>query len=255
MQTTIVTGFSKNGYEEYGERFLDTFNIFNASEMPLHIYTSGMPLTFSCSLCEQFEQSDIGGLDEFISDWSSDPRFSGKSPTDGWNGKERVNGYSYRFDAIKFCKMVFTMWWAAHTIADDSIFVSEYMIWLDGDTVVRKIIIPNIASQALPDGYDFAYLGREPKHTETGFLVFRLPEALPILDSWVKFYMSGEFTHQKEWHSAFLFDRAREKHPEIKGYNLTPGGRGHVIHQCWVGSIFDHCKGNRKIRGRSPEAK
>ncbi len=248
METTIVTGFSGKGFAEYGLRFLKTFEAFNPGHRLL-LYTDGTPALSSNAL-EQVEQRSIYDLSSFLSRWEGSKTCSGKAPVPGWNDKEKKNGYSYRFDAWKFCKMVYTMWAAAHRITEPC-----YMIWLDGDTVVRRDIPKNLAERALPAGYDYAYLGREPKHTETGFLVFRLPEALPILDAWAAFYTSDSFTGQKEWHSAFLFDRAREKFPEIKGYNLTPGGRGHVIHKCWVGSIFDHCKGNRKTRGHSPEAR
>ena len=251
METTIVTGFSEKGFEEYGRLFIDTFAQHRHPGHSLLLYTDGVQEIKGASI-EQLEQGSIQGLTEFLSRWGSAQRVAGKAPVPKWSEKERKNGYSYRFDALKFCKMVYTMWAAAHRLAKEK---TEYMVWLDGDTVVRKDIPKNLAEWALPAGYDYAYLGREPKHTETGFLVFCLPEALPILDAWADFYASDAFTSQKEWHSAFLFDRAREKLPEIKGFNLTPGGRGHVIHQCWVGSIFDHCKGNRKTKGRSPEAR
>lgn len=247
METTIVTGFSHKGFDEYGRRFIRTFKEYNSGQHLL-VYSDGVPFIAGKGI-EQFPQGGIKDLQAFIRRWRGSQPCAGKAPVPGWNDKEKKNGYSYRFDALKFCKMVYTMWAAAHRITSPG-----YMIWLDGDTVVRKDIPKDLAERALPAGYDYAYLGREPKHTETGFLVFRLPEALPILDAWADFYTSDSFTGQKEWHSAFLFDRAREKFPEIKGYNLTPGGRGHVIHKCWVGSIFDHCKGNRKTKGRSPEA-
>ncbi len=248
METTIVTGFSHKGFVEYGLRFIVSFYKFRRGHKLL-LYTDGGP-TISGDCTKQLAQGSIHELQNFADRWKGVKTAEGKAPVPGWNDKERKNGYSYRFDAWKFCKMVYTMWAAAHRIT-----APGYMIWLDGDTAVRKDIPKDLAERALPSGYDYAYLGREPKHTETGFLVFRLPEALPILDAWADFYTSDSFTGQKEWHSAFLFDRAREKFPEIKGYNLTPGGRGHVIHKCWVGSIFDHCKGNRKTKGRSPEAR
>lgn len=248
METTIVTGFSHKGYYEYGARFIETFKEFNPNHKLL-LYADGAPLSKGDDIT-QLQQGAIRELQNFVWRWRGVLTAEGKEPVVGWNDKERKNGYSYRFDAWKFCKMVYTMWAAAHRIEEPG-----YMIWLDGDTVVRRDIPKNLAERALPTGYDYAYLGREPKHTETGFLVFRLPEALPILDAWADFYTSDSFATQSEWHSAFLFDRAREKFPEIKGYNLTPGGNGHVIHKCWVGSIFDHCKGNRKTRGRSPEAR
>jgi hypothetical protein len=108
---------------------------------------------------------------------------------------------------------------------------------------------------ALPSGEAYAYLGRPGKYTETGFLFFDVERAKPILNTWANYYRKDTFLHEQEYHSAWLFDRAREQHRDILGYNLTPNGRGHAIHQCWVGLYFDHLKGKRKLRGRSPEAR
>lgn len=253
MQTTIVTGFSGKGYKEYGQRFLDTFEKHNPG-LPLHLYTEDVPPINKLNVM-QFQQKGIPGLKDFLHAWKGNKAVHGKQDTGWWSPKEQKAKYSYRFDAYKFCKMVFTMWGAATHILKKSNNEDQFMIWLDGDTVVRQGFPKNVATQALNTLCDYAYLGREPKHTETGFLVFRLPDAMPILTAWVDYYRTGSFVDQKEWHSAFLFDRAREQFPTIKGYNLTPGGRGHVIHSCWVGTIFDHTKGNRKRKGRSPEAR
>lgn len=249
MHTTIVTGFSAKGYAEYGRRFMDTFEKHNNGHR-LHIYTDDVPLLggFAADV-KQIQQHSIPGLEDFLARHATDKTVCGTADGGAWKPKETKAGYSYRFDAHKFCKMVFTMWAAAHHIGEG------YMVWLDGDTVVRQDIPKDLAERALPDGQHIAYLGREPKHTETGFLVFKLPEALPVLDSWARFYSTDSFKQQREWHSAFLFDRAREHHAGVHCHNLTPGGKGHVIHKCWVGSIFDHQKGARKGMAKSPEAK
>lgn len=249
MHTTIVTGFSAEGYDRYGRRFLETFEKHHNGHK-LHIYTGGVPLLggFAADVTQR-QQGDIEGLNAFLGRHGADKQVCGKADNGQWKPKEHKAGYSYRFDAHKFCKMVFTMWAAAHHIGEG------YMVWLDGDTVVRQTIPKDLAERSLPEGQHIAYLGREPKHSETGYLVFKLPEALPVLDSWVRFYSEDTFKRQKEWHSAFLFDRAREHRPGVHCHSLTPGGRGHVIHKCWVGSIFDHQKGNRKGMAKSPEAR
>lgn len=249
MQTTIVTGFSAGGFREYGKRFMQSFDAHHNGYL-LHVYTQSVPLLGGyAAKISQFPQDGIAGLAEFLDKCADTPEVQGREGNGQWKPKEVKAGYSYRFDAHKFCKMVYTMAAAAHRIG------TGYMIWLDGDTVVRQTIPADMAEQTLPGDCDYAYLGREPKHTETGYLVFRLPEALPVLDAWVEFYESGSFLEQKEWHSAYLFDRAREKCPDVKGHNLTPGGRGHVIHKCDVGLVFDHKKGKRKRLDLSPEAR
>lgn len=240
----IVTAFNRNGYEQYGKRFLESYK---KTPYCLTVFTEGMFDILSPGY--QQDQLGIPGLREFLERHKDNDQVKGKASVDRWNDKERKAGYSYRFDAYKFCKMVYTMWYAAEQQKNG------LMMWLDGDSVIRKPLPNDFFEQFLLDGYDYCYLGREPKHTETGFLIFRLPECLPILRAWKDLYDKDTFMHQKEWHSAYLFDRAREQFLDIKGHNLTPGGRGHVIHKCGVGKYIDHLKGNRKNRGRSPEAR
>lgn len=240
----IVTAFNRNGYEQYGKRFLDSYK----ASFALDVFTEGLNHEY-LSPGYQRDQMVIPGLKRFLDRHRDDLTIQGKQPVEQWNDKERRARYSYRFDAYKFCKMVYTMWRAAE------LQQTGYMMWLDGDSVIRQRLPDDFFERFLPQDADYCYLGRGKKHTETGFLIFRLPECLPILRKWKDFYDTDDFLNYREWHSAFLFDRAREMFPDIRGHDLTPGGRGHVIHQCDVGKYIDHLKGNRKMRGRSPEAK
>lgn len=245
--TSIVTGFSAKGYAEYGKRLLNSYK--GNSPFNLIVYTEDVDRLPGI---EQYNQMDIPGLKNFLTKWEGDRLVSGRLVSEKWKQRDIANRYCYKFDAYKFCKMVFTMWAAAHLMNNRG---ETQMIWLDGDSIIRRKLPVNLFEQATPQDAGFAYLGREPKHSETGFLTFRLPEALPILNKWVSYYADDTFLDFYEYHSAYLFDRARECFPEIKGHNLTPGGTGHVIHQCFVGALIDHTKGNRKYKGRSPEAK
>ena len=244
----IVTGFSAKGYAQYGWRLVNSFLDFR-NDHRLVTYCEGMQQAFPPQIVKR-DQDDIPEQRKFLVRYFNRLDAQGlKDPGNRWKQKEIAAGYSFRFDAYKFCRMVFIMNDAIQRCA------SEYMIWLDGDSVIRKPLPNNIASKALPHGYDYAYLGRTNKYSETGFLVFRTETAKPLLQDWADYYALDAFLEESEWHSAYLFDRARALHPRLNGYNLTPEGKGHPIHQCWVGSIIDHCKGNRKFKGRSPEAR
>lgn len=245
----VVSGFSGKGYREYGHRLVKTLHEFMPSYSQV-IYTHDMDTHHDWPGVEQREQNAIANIKNFIADHEDDPFAQGVSDPGGrWKAKEKQARYSYRFDAFKFCRMVFVM--------HDAIMRCDkaYMIWLDGDTVVRRAPPKAMLKMALPGGEAYAYLGRPAKYTETGFLFFDVERAKPILQTWADYYRLGTYRQESEWHSAWLFDRAREQHPDIEGYNLTPEGRGHAIHQCWVGLYFDHLKGKRKKRGVSPEAR
>lgn len=250
--TLFVSGFSGAGYKEYGRKLISSFSQSNQNNYDFLVFHHDMK-PFVHAKFRQKSQDDIPGLLEFIERNKANPMFDGTGYMSRWSDKERVKGYSYRFDAIKFCRMVYAMWYGAHYAHNKGY---EYMVWLDGDTVIRQTIPDFIAQRSLPNNESYAYIGRGKKHTETGYLVFKVEDCLPILDLWKDIYDTDNFKNYKEWHSAFLFDRAREEFPEIKGYDLTPGLRGHAMAQCWVGEIFEHNKGDKRKRmGRSPESK
>lgn len=243
--TTIVTGFSASGYREYGKRMIESY--IPNSPFPLIVYTQDVqPLDG----VEQFDQMDIPGLKDFLTRWDGNSLVSGCEPNGSWKPREIQTRYSYKYDIFKFSKMIYTMWAAAHILHERG---ETKMIWFDGDTLIRRRLPDDLFERSTPSWAAYGYLGREPKHSETGFVTWRIPESLPILDKWVSYCNEDTFLNFKEYHSAYLFDRARECFPEIKGNNLTPGGNGHVIHQCFVGDYMTHLKGNRKSMGYSPE--
>lgn len=248
----IVTAFSKKGYREYGSRMLNSY-INSKSPFPLFVYTSGMDgLQEECPFTTdvyQRKQEDIAELQAFLARWEGYGDVSGRQVNSKWKPKDVVRGYNYRFDAYKFCRMVYVMWHAARTLG------AQRMIWLDGDSVIRRKLPDDMFDRFLPPTAHISYLGRPAKYSETGFVAFRLPGAMPLLDVWADYYTTDMFLLHSEWHSAWLFDRAREACPQIQCHNLTPNGSGHVIHQCEVGKYIDHLKGDRKYRGVSPEAK
>lgn len=246
MTNIVVTAFSAAGYKEYGARMLESWALHNNGHN-LIVYTSGMDQVLKG--VEQRRQEDIPGWLGFIERWKDTKLVQGKEIIPGkWKPRDIQKGYSYKFDALKFFRMSLVMNHAATVQANGK------MIWLDGDTVIRQTLPDNLFARYLPGDCAFSYLGREPKHSETGWLIFRLPEALPVLHGWAEYYLTDSFIHEHEYHSAYLFDRAREKLPGIKGHNLTPGGEGHVIFKCDVGNYFMHNKGARKSKGFSPEA-
>lgn len=250
MTDRFVTAFHPEGFKQYGYRLTGSFG--EHCDVPIHIYASDMYHS-SYNIPDEsnsiwYEQFEIPELAAFLDRHKNMPHVHGKCPDHRWKPKDVAAGYNYRFDMHKFARMIYVMWAEAHRDP------TGRMVWLDGDCVLRKQLPDDFIDRALPNGEAYAYLGRGKKYSETGYLVFKLPEALPILDEWANFCTSDSFLEQPEQHSAFLFDRARERHPEIKGHDLTPNGGGHPIYECFVGEYFSHLKGRRKYNGRCPQA-
>lgn len=251
MSDRFVTAFHPEGFKQYGHRLIESFEQY-ACDFDIHIYASDMSDSrYSGNIASNavwHEQFDIQELSSFLYRHKDNDHVHGLKPNSSWKQRDLVAGYNYRFDMHKFSRMIYVMWAEAHRDP------SGRMVWLDGDCVLREDLPEDFLNRSLPDGYAYSYLGRAKKYSETGFLVFNLPEVFPILDEWASFCTSDSFLKQPEQHSAFLFDRARELYADIKGYNLTPNGSGHPIYDCFVGEYIMHLKGDRKYKGVCPQA-
>lgn len=240
----IVTGYNQEGYDRYGSVCFPSMQAY--WDHDIVAYVEG---TQPKVIRDRVEiRNPPWELTEFQRRHAHDPMMRGEIPHPGksWKAKDRKRGYSFRFDAAKFSKM------AVYTGHAADVLQEGILIWMDGDVLTHKPIPDRFAERLLGD-YDCAYLGREPYHSETGFVIFRLPEALPITRQWAQFYIDDSFIDEDEWHSAYLFDCARQR-SSVNCKNLSPGGKKHVWHQTELGVFMDHLKGSRKDLGRSPEA-
>jgi len=258
--TTIVSGCHPAGYVEYGRNFLTSFAEFWPRDIALHFFMEDLaPLRDLPGTFERRERVTFSsvfscpGLQEFIDRHKNTPERCGRAPNERWKQRQFADGYNYRFDAVRFVKQLFYPESAAMRLQD-----GEILSWFDADVVTLKPVPAGFIEKLLGDA-DLVYLGREPKHTELGFWAVRLnPKTRHFLTALADEYRSDEVFSLPEWHSAYVFDTVRKtffgtSHPKMK--SLTPGGRGHVWHQCALGDYSDHLKGGRKALGRSPEAR
>ena len=235
--TTVVTGFSPTGRIEYGERFLKTFEQFWPQSVGLRVFVEE-----STSIPRKGERSlwSCPGLQSFIGRHRNDLRYTGMKPVSTWRPKDYDKGYSYRHDAVKFCRQCFIPEAAASEFED-----GEILVWLDGD-VVTHTPVPEGFVESLIDGMDICYLGRINFHTELGFWAIRLsPRTRKFLADFAELWRSDMIFELREWHSAFAFDHMLVL-SDLKIRNLTPNGRGTVWMQSPLYKYTDHLKGRRK---------
>lgn len=247
----ITTGWSPSGYREYAHRFAATFERYWPAGIGYSAWVeefSGAPRATERRLFE------IPGVLEFFERHAGDRAARGREVSAAWKPGDRRIGYNWRLDAMKFCRQVFIIAEAGREAEE-----GELLLWLDADVVTHAPCSPEAIGALLPDGFDLAYLGREPKHSEIGFQLYRVNERTRrMLTYFRELYAGDRIFSEKEWHSAYAFDLARrwaESHVGLKSWNLTPGGRGHVWHQSPLTQWLDHLKGDRKQAGRSPERK
>lgn len=234
---TVVTGWSPKGWKEYGENFVETFLKNWPEEVRLMVYTEEPqdlgPRVQVCSIWS------IPGCSDFIRKWTGSRMANGREPSINWKRSCVLKGYNFKFDAVKFCRQGFIPLDAALKIR------SGLMCWLDGDVTTFAKVPSGAVEELLPEGKDVAYLGRGEKHSEIGFQLYRIPNALEMLRLFSDMYKSESVFELKEWHSAFVFDTAR-KVTNIAGHDLTAGCEGEPWKKFPLFKYTYHLKGDRK---------
>lgn len=229
-----VTTFSKDGYELYGKRLLESS----------HHWPTPIVCYVETDIEDEYESVtykplfDVYGLKPFIT-YCEHPKFRGQTP----------NGYDYNRDAVKFCYKVFAQFDVLQTYKGK-------VFWLDGDTEFKKDV-PESFLTDLFQGKPLVYLGREGFHTESGFLGFDTEhEDFPrFLTAYIDCYRRGILFSLPRWHDCEAFDWARTV-SEVDGNNLSsffhakPGGvtsdELNVFPKTVLGEYMKHNKGNRK---------
>jgi len=232
----IVTTFSFEGFHAYGSRFIDSFVKHWPQYDDLAVYSDKF---VDVGRAEFRGLSQVEGLGAFKARHTG-PLANGRTPMPCWKRKDHDDGYSFKTDAVKFSNKVFVVRDAAYRLREG------FMAWIDADVIVTARP-PEFAVKTLLGDADVAYLGRDGVHSECGFLAFRLPQALPLIDTWAQFYRDDTVFGLKEWHDSYVFDMARQfcVHA-VKQRNMTPGGYGHVWEKSPLNSWSVHQKGDRK---------
>lgn len=247
---TICTGWSPAGYREYGKRFVDTFARYWPADVNLLVFGEE-PVELPAGRFISLET--IPDCGAFIEKHGPRAIANGRERIPEWKPREVAAGYSYRFDAVKFCRQGFipeaALQYLPRTKGD------QFLAWLDADVYTHSPVPRGFIEGLLPDGFDVAYLGRGEKHPEIGFQLYRIgptSSAVELLVDFAALYRSDAVFKLREWHSAYAWNVARTR-SGVPSYDLTPGGRGHVWHQSPLRLYTDHLKGERKKNGRSPE--
>lgn len=245
MKITVCTGFSPKGYEEYGKRFLETFDKYWPTEIDLVVYVE-QPI--ETERARVVSLSECGGVADFIARNENDPVKTGKKRNALWKERHRSAPYNFRFDAVKFCRQCFIPRHAARDLPD-----GDLLVWLDADVVTFGTVPKRLLDDLIGDA-DISFLGRNGSHSEIGYWSVRLnARTRSFLDRFASIWESEDVFLLDEWHSAFVFDHVRKSISGLREMNLTPNGSGHVWFKTKLGAYTDHCKGARKALGFSPE--
>ena len=226
MKLLSVTTYNNKLYKEYAHRFESTYNW----DFPYTVYNEDEGMMDTIPDCKAFVERNKNRFDnkDFIKDY--------------WQ------------DGVRFCYKVY-----AYTHAIMNYQDLDGIIGIDADSVFYKKIDEDwIKKHIHRDNCMMTYLGR-PNYSECGFLYFNMkhPDILPYANRMKSLYDTDGIYNLKEQHDSFIWDYVRKEFENrgTKNYNIGDGKMGHVQARSILGPVYDHTKGNRKLKGRSPEAR
>jgi hypothetical protein len=230
----VVTTCNKLGFDTYGYRILDSWK-FWPRDAELTFFTEGFAVDRPGIVARPIDQ--IQDLTRF---------------------KQRYRNYEavgYMYDVVRFAHKVFA---AIEALYDyDGIGV-----WLDADCVTFKEIPQGFIESQIPHGHYMAMFKRNGLYTETGFWIVdcRHEQHKAFMDTWAEWYRSDAFKGLEAWTDCHTLDatvRKFEKAGLIKTHSLSGqyANAEHPMSFSELGQHIDHCKGQRKIDGKSPENK
>ena len=233
MTYRFVTSMSKEGYEQYGRNFLDSFLEKCAPRLSIHVFSEDDLESDSEWIHGIWRLLEEPGLPDFLSACPIP-----ESP-------------HYQWQAGRFAKKIFA-------ISSDKLPKDGWRIWLDADVIVDKpftveflrFVCPFVPLQA---NYIGSYLGRKDwHHSECGWVAYNLENGgLDFLREFREMYTSGEIFEYLEWHDSYLFDRLRERRPE-NWFNISADIPGmHPWDETILGEYMRHLKGPLRKKGKS----
>ena len=221
MNIKVVTTYNNKLYKQYAYRFFETYN------WPFEVISYNEDNNF-------FEL--VPECKSFI-DRNKHRTFSG-----------------FKWDGVRFCYKVYAY---THAILNTN---ADGLICMDADSVFYKPIDEDFVTKHLhKQDCMMTYLGRVHQYTECGFLYFNLqhPSTKDYATQAQNFYNTDELYNLNEYHDCEVWDTVRKKlenNQGVQNINLTPNfPAGHAQAASILGKYYDHCKGARKIQGKSPE--
>ena len=222
----VITTWNNNLYEAYAHRFKKTYN------WPFEV------------IVYNEDESILPDLKKFVD------RNKHRQPISDFKEKS----LDFITDGVRFSYKVYAYTHALMTQEADG------LICIDADSVFHKPIDEEwIKKHIHKDDCMMTYLGRGNHYSECGFLYFNLkhPAVLSYAHRMKSLYDTDSIYNLKEQHDSYIWDYVRKEFEKrgTRNFDIGDGKSGHVQARSILGPVYDHTKGNRKLKGRSPEAR
>jgi hypothetical protein len=241
----FVSTCSRDGWTEYGEKFVRSFLKYYPASTRLYMYIDFAPTVKHDRIIYR-NTSECYGLESFQNN-------IGRLPFA--RGKTIVSDLHIVWNAGKFAFKVFSV---EHCVLNAE---EDVVTWIDADTIAFRRMNLDFISSLIPPYCLLNYLGRSNKYTECGYVSYNKQD--PLCDEFVRnfaeLFRSGAIFSLKEWHDSYVFDLLRYVYEQYHGamtYNISfrEMGFDHVFINSPLGKYLDHLKGPRKAEGKSRQS-
>jgi hypothetical protein len=237
MTEQLITSFSERGAFLYGTRMIGSVCRHWAPAIEVVAYLDARPANYRLPPRVAVRwTTDLPAWMACRTRWAREPMLQGFGPAPSSRAR-----YHYRWDAARFAVKVFVWRDAAQRLG------RGVLTWLDGDTETLSPIPAGWPTTLLGDA-DVAYLGRGSMHPETGYVGFRVPEALPLLEWCCETYRGGSFQALSGWTDCHVL-RAGLAAVPVRARDLTGAryeGKSHIWPVSPLAGFVRHDKGKSK---------
>ena len=254
---TILTTFHKEGLEQYGQRFLDSFAFRVDKRIKMLCYAEQCtPTNPDSQQILVIDQQEIKPLVDFKAQWGNVPKANGVCPFP--EKRPRDHHKKFKWDAVRFANKVYAVFDAVDRLQNNN-----WVVWMDADTFVHNAITYEQFEDLLPNNKWITYVGRgkgSQTWPECGFYGLNVQNKTckSFLNEFKRMYDEADNGIFKliEWHDSFVFNEVlkgmRHQYPDINDLSgHLVKGEGHPLINTELGAYFDHLKGDRKDQGIS----
>jgi hypothetical protein len=211
--TTVVTTFSKDGYELYGHHMIETWLQYWPVDFKLQVYTEGYELTEADSRLTSVDLETA--CPDIVTFKNNSLKMLEQNPNEK-RFKHKI------FKTVKWCHKVYAM---KHALSVDD----DYLVFLDGDTYTKQPISNSVPKQLVGDDLFAVHFENLSNglHFETGLVVFNLRhrQIQWLRDILTSAYDSLDiYTMKKTW-DGYWFAHLYEKY-KLPVCNLAKGRAG-----------------------------
>lgn len=246
---TVVTSFSRDGYDLYGSRFIDSF----LSQWPK--YSPLMGPVKLCVATEGFELATHHRAEVDSFDLTHDPDHERFVQT--YNGPRYNHPSDFNEMSVRFCHKVFAI--TSHGLPNFG-----WRTWIDADVTHHAPPTEDWFASIYPEGRWLSYLGRngmmrpgQRMYSECGFVGYNVhvPQVRAMLGEMRAVYNTGRLFKlgRHNWHDSYVFDLCRKDLPAGKQHNIAARLTGKMMHP-WEETdlqlVMDHHKGPARKRIR-----